>query len=154
MKGSFRWNWLWVASQMALLATLLFSPAGTLLMFLAPLQLVGKVLQGIGLALVAMSALNLGRSLTPLPAPKVAAELKTDGLYHFVRHPIYSGAMLWGIGFASSSGGLWHLLLAVLLCLFFNAKARYEETLLMRKFPNYAAYAHRTPRFLPAIKMR
>ena len=123
-------------------------------MFLAPLQPVGVLLQGIGLALVAASALNLGRSLTPLPAPKAATELKTDGLYRFVRHPIYSGAMMWASGFALSSGGSLHLLLALMLCLFFNAKARYEENLLLRKFSDYAAYARRTPRFLPALRMR
>ena len=112
------------------------------------------VLTGAGLVLVVASALNLGRSLTPLPAPKAAAHLKTDGLFRLVRHPIYSGVMLWAIGFAVSSGGLRHLLLTVLLCLFFNAKARHEEKLLRQKFPNYDAYAARTPRFISDFRKR
>ena len=43
------------------------------------------------------------------------------------------------------------LAMTVLLCAFFDAKARLEERLLMAKFPEHAAYRMRTWRFVPWV---
>jgi protein-S-isoprenylcysteine O-methyltransferase Ste14 len=152
MKDSSHRSWLWVAAQAALLAALLLAPSEPRLTLPKSLHLFGTALCWGGLALVVASALNLGRSLTPLPTPREEAKLKIDGLFRLVRHPIYSGVMVWAWGVALSSGGAWHGLITVLLCLFFNAKARHEEKLLRQKFPNYDAYAARTPRFIPDLR--
>ena len=40
---------------------------------------------------------------------------------------------------------------AVVLGVFFDAKARLEERLLLAKFPGYAAYRGRTWRFVPWV---
>jgi protein-S-isoprenylcysteine O-methyltransferase Ste14 len=39
----------------------------------------------------------------------------------------------------------------VLLTLFLDAKARYEERWLLRQFPEYAGYSERVRRFVPLI---
>ncbi len=143
--------WLWVLVQFVLLAALLFLPAGPDLAFLRPLRPLAYLLEGAGLLLVAAAALNLGNSLTPLPSPKPGGALKTGGLYHFVRHPIYTGALVWAFGFALASGGSWRFLVFALLCLFFSRKARYEEALLQERFSEYGEYAQRTPRFFPRL---
>jgi len=129
-------------------------PSGPHLAFLIPLQPGGAILQLTGLLLVAAAAWNLGRALTPLPSPRTAAGLKTDGAYRLMRHPIYSGGIVWAIGFALASPGLYRLLLCALLGLFFNLKARHEEELLSRQFSGYADYAHNTPRFIPRLPVR
>jgi protein-S-isoprenylcysteine O-methyltransferase Ste14 len=103
---------------------------------------------------VAAAALNLGTSLTPLPSPRREGALKTGGLYHYVRHPIYAGALVWAFGFALASAGLWRFLVFALVCLFLSGKARYEEALLQKRFPEYEAYAQRTPRFFPRRSAR
>ncbi len=94
---------------------------------------------------------SLGRSRTPFPTPKADAELVQRGIYHWLRHPLYSSVMLASVGWAliweSRPAGV----STVILCVFFDAKARVEERLLLAKFPEYAAYRKRTWRFLPGI---
>lgn len=58
----------------------------------------GWVLVGIGSLLLAWSALNLGRSLTPFPRPLPGCELVTTGAYRFVRHPIYCAVLIGALG--------------------------------------------------------
>jgi protein-S-isoprenylcysteine O-methyltransferase Ste14 len=101
-------------------------------------------------ALVSLAAFpQLGRALTPLPEPRLDTELTTTGLYRWVRHPIYSGvlAMAWGWTLAHPSWATATLVVA--LSALFTAKASYEEGLLRERFPAYADYASRTPRFVP-----
>ena len=98
-----------------------------------------------------IAALRLGSSLTPLPAPREEGGLVTGGLYRYVRHPIYTGALIWALGFTLASAGAYRLLLFAVLCVFFSFKARYEEGLLVQKFPAYSQYAKHTPRFFPFL---
>ncbi len=44
-----------------------------------------------------VAATALGRGLTAAPLPNSHAELRTGGLYRFVRHPIYSGLLLFAV---------------------------------------------------------
>jgi protein-S-isoprenylcysteine O-methyltransferase Ste14 len=141
--------WLWVLVQCVLLAALIILPPGPAFAFLTSLLPLAYLLEGAGLFLVAAAALNLGGSLTSLPSPKPGAALKTGGLYRCMRHPIYTGVLVWAFGFALAAPGLWRLLIYGLLCLFISRKARYEEALLQERFPEYEEYAARTPRFFP-----
>lgn len=94
---------------------------------------------------------SLGGSRTPNPTPKADAQLVQHGIYRVLRHPLYSSVMLASAGWAL----LWQSAAAVaasaVLCLFFDAKARLEERLLLAKFPEYAAYRERTWRFVPGV---
>lgn len=91
----------------------------------------------------------LGGNRTPNPTPKADAELVQHGIYRHIRHPLYSSVMLAALGWAL----LWQSIAALAagagLCIFFDAKARLEERLLLARFPEYAAYRARTWRFLP-----
>src|SRR5262245_20292441 len=51
----------------------------------------GGLLLMLGLALVTLGGLALGRNLSPLPHPTDEAILVETGIYGLVRHPIYSG---------------------------------------------------------------
>ena len=51
------------------------------------------------------------------------------------------GALLW-----SSPAGM---VLAAILAVFLDAKARHEERLLCQHFPDYPQYMRRVPRYLP-----
>lgn len=94
---------------------------------------------------------SLGRSRTPFPAPPAGAVLVQTGIYRHLRHPLYTSVMLAALGWAL----LWQsavALAAVLpLCVFFDAKSRLEERLLLARFPKYADYRERTRRFLPWV---
>jgi len=148
MKNFWR-AWSWVAVQMLLLAALIFWPSHPLWATSRVWQAFATLWKGAGLLFLIMAAWGLGRSLTPSPLPKTDAILQTGGLFHYVRHPIYSGVLLWAAGVTLASPDLARGLLFAALCAFFWMKARFEERQLTRRFANYADYARETPMFVP-----
>jgi protein-S-isoprenylcysteine O-methyltransferase Ste14 len=88
------------------------------------------------------------------PGPTRAAVLRTDGPYRFVRHPIYSGVLLLATAIAVTSGSAVSVVALAGLAALLNVKARFEEGLLRRRFPDYGAYVGRTPRFVPSFRHR
>lgn len=142
-------GWLFVAVQAVLLATIVLLPAADL--WPTPQWFDGATLAAIvaGLVVVSAAALGLGPALTASPVPAQQGRLTTSGLYRWVRHPIYSGVLLIVIGLAARSGnGITAALTAVAVG-FFNIKAAWEESQLARRYPDYQAYAEKTPRFVP-----
>jgi protein-S-isoprenylcysteine O-methyltransferase Ste14 len=105
-----------------------------------------------GGGLAAAGAVSLDRGLTASPLPNDRAELRTGGLYRWVRHPIYSGLLIGAVARAATSGNRWALLTFVALAGLLTGKARFEERHLGARFPGYAEYAARTPRFVPRCR--
>ncbi|MGE0229831.1 MAG: isoprenylcysteine carboxylmethyltransferase family protein [Dehalococcoidia bacterium] len=144
-------GWLLVVVQLALAATLLAELRGV--WRASPLRrCAGGLLAASGVGLMAVAGVQLGRSLHPHPAPGAAAELRTDGLYRHVRHPIYAGLLLWAAGTAVVAGTVRAAAIVGALLTLLALKAPYEERQLSRHFPDYAEYARRTPRFLPHVR--
>lgn len=76
--------------------------------------------------------------------------LATGGPYRFVRHPLYSGNFLIGLGFSIFSGRWYFLtLFAVLWLLFYYPLILEEEKFLKKTFPDYERFAREVPRFAP-----
>ena len=96
----------------------------------------------------------LGRNLTPYPQPREGSQLVQRGIYARVRHPLYTSVMLASVGWALIWQSSLSLLAALALVPFFHAKARHEERWLRDKFPVYADYARRVPRFIPSLGPR
>ncbi|MEX2446269.1 MAG: isoprenylcysteine carboxylmethyltransferase family protein, partial [Dehalococcoidia bacterium] len=69
-----------------------------------PGLLAGVLLIVAGLGLAASGSRRLGRLLRATPTPPAGAVLRTDGPYRLVRHPIYSGLLLFGLGEAVVAG--------------------------------------------------
>lgn len=114
-------------------------------------RVVGVLLLLVGAALSAVGLLGLGSNLSPLPHPKQDAALVETGLYGLMRHPIYSGLIAGGLGWALVHNSWLTLLLAAVIFVFFDFKARREERALRAHFPAYARYAQRVRRFIPFI---
>ncbi|PSB31622.1 methyltransferase family protein [Stenomitos frigidus] len=93
--------------------------------------------------------LGLGANLTPLPHPKDAGKLVTSGAYGVVRHPIYSGVIFLAIAYGIWQWSLTHLIGAVILLLFFDIKARKEESWLKDKFSDYSSYQLQVKKLIP-----
>lgn len=53
------------------------------------------------------------------------------------------------VGLTLRSGSFVTLAVAVVTVVFFDRKARWEEAQLRERYPDYAEYASRTPRFVP-----
>jgi len=72
------------------------------------------------------------------------------GIYHFIRHPMYSGAMLILLAMpVQTSNGL---AFTLLICLYFIIGARLEEARMIATHPDYTEYRRRVPAFIPKLK--
>ena len=105
----------------------------------------------IGTLLLTWSALNLGRSFTPFPRPVPQGQLVTTGAYRFVRHPIYFAVLIGCLGVALATTSPLRLVLTLALLIFFDQKARQEESWLQEQYPQYAAYKKRVKKLVPWI---
>ena len=145
--------WLFVLVQLALLVGAIVGGAGTAWSVAPWVRTVCRAAQYIGLAILLIGAVNLGRSLTALPTPVPHGELRTGGLYRWMRHPIYTGVMALTLGGAVPSGNPTRLACALGLVVLFMLKARWEEARLREQYPDYATYAARVPRFVPGAQL-
>lgn len=83
---------------------------------------------------------------------KQGHKLATQGPYRFVRHPIYTGHLLMGLGTAIGSGSLVGFAGLVLFVLGFWIKLNQEERVLLRAFPDeYADYKARVTALIPYV---
>ncbi len=151
-KASDRW---WVVAQVPLLALAVFLP----LWFRIPARnraerLVhggGAALLLFGAGMVLAASISLGRQLTPFPRPRDHAHLREHGIYGLARHPLYGGLIL-----ATTGWSMWTLswpgaVSVLLLGLFLDRKASYEEGWLTRRFDTYAGYRERVRKLIPWI---
>ncbi len=111
----------------------------------------GTILLILGATLAIRATRDLREALTPLPYPRDDAELVETGVYALVRHPIYGGLIVAGLGWACLTASFAAIGLTGVLLTFFELKARREEIWLVERFPAYAAYRDRTRRFIPWI---
>ena len=138
-----------VVAQFVLLAVVVFLPGGSLWSLPMWLTRVADALAVAGLVVMVLAALGLGRGLTAMPLPNEHAALRTGGLYRWVRHPIYSGLLLFALCRTVVSGSPFTVVAFLVLVVVLTAKAHWEEQRLIVRFPDYAAYARRTGRFIP-----
>jgi protein-S-isoprenylcysteine O-methyltransferase Ste14 len=112
---------------------------------------VGLVLFALGLGFAVWARIHIGRNWGVPMTQKNEPELVTSGPYHFVRHPIYSGILVAGIGTAIALSWLW--LTAVLLgCVYFLYSATVEERYMTEQFPDgYPAYKRSTKMLVPFV---
>jgi len=78
-------------------------------------------------------------------------ELVTSGPYRLVRHPIYTGILLGGIGTAVALSWMW-LTAVALAGIYFVSSATVEERYLGEQFPDeYPAYRRSTRMLVPFV---
>jgi protein-S-isoprenylcysteine O-methyltransferase Ste14 len=140
---------LYVAIQFAFLALLIFTPSGALWRTGGLVGVAVVVLEVVGIAVLLVSFINLGKSLTAHPMPLATGTLKTTGLYAVVRHPIYLGLLMVAAGVTVHGASIWHLVGFVGLSVLLHIKAGFEERLLRAAYPEYEVYARRVGRLIP-----
>ena len=111
----------------------------------------GLALWALGLGLAIWARLHIGRNWGVPMTQKNDPELVTSGPYHLVRHPIYSGLLVAGVGTAVALD--WVGLAAVLLAgTYFVYSATIEERYLTTRFPDaYPAYRRSTKMLVPFL---
>lgn len=137
-------GWMLLFAQVLAIATLGFIGADAW-----PWKTLTWPFVGVGLVLIILAFAGLKSSFTAIPEPNMKG-LRTGGIYGLVRHPMYTGLILIGVGICFSSRPLsWvfcGFLASVLLF-----KSILEDTLLGRAYPEFAEYKRRTKRFLPFL---
>ncbi len=84
----------------------------------------------------------LGRGFTPFPRPLPTGELVESGPYRVVRHPVYTGGLLFFLGY-SLYASVPALAATAALGVVWALKARVEERYLRERYPAYEGYAER-----------
>jgi len=113
----------------------------------------GYGLSLLGVVGAAMASRRLGRGLTASPMPHARAQLQVDGLYAWVRHPIYTAVLTFGLGRVVGTVGstrlVWSVVTFAALVAWMVAKSTWEEARLRERLPGYDDYASQTARFVP-----
>ena len=104
------------------------------------------ILTGAFIILLALRTVGL-RSLVP----SVQDALVHNGLYAYVRHPIYSGVILEFLGLALLRPQKMLALACVLGIAWMLLQARLEELDLLQRIPAYRAYMKQVPGFFPRL---
>jgi protein-S-isoprenylcysteine O-methyltransferase Ste14 len=111
----------------------------------------GLVLFALGLGFAIWARVHIGRNWGTPMMQKDEPELVTSGPYHLVRHPIYSGVLVAGVGTAVALSWLW-LIAVVLAGVYFVYSATVEERYLTEQFPDtYPLYKRSTKMLVPFI---
>lgn len=85
---------------------------------------------------------------------EVAADQRvvSTGPYAVVRHPMYSGSLLYFLGIPIALGSWWGLLVGILMMPVFVLRLFDEEKLLARNLPGYSEYMDRVKyRLVPFV---
>lgn len=94
---------------------------------------------------------TLGRNRTAFPRPDESSQLVSTGIYSLVRHPLYASLIYLGFGWAMVWASWLGVVAAVIMTVFFDAKARREEAWLCEMFAAYPDYMKRVRRLVPMI---
>lgn len=114
-----------------------------------PAAALGVALMAVGAWLALRGLFDLRESLTVFPRPRDGARLVEQGSYGLVRHPIYGGLVLGGLGWGLAMAAPVSLAASLFLAAFFDLKSRREEAWLEERFAGYAAYRARTRKLIP-----
>lgn len=104
-----------------------------------------------GAVLARMAKRHLGANFTMVPRPKDSSSLTTTGPYRYMRHPLYSAAVLVCVGWGLIAHSWLTLIYATCMFIFVDIKARREERWLTEKFPEYSAYQKRVRKLIPFV---
>lgn len=113
----------------------------------------GPIILSLGAAISGKALWDLGRKqLSIWPAPVPSGEFRCDGVYQFVRHPMYAGVILASAGFAVATGSPARMALTFAFAAFMAKKIEVEEVFLKEAYPEYIEYCERVKnKLLPGI---
>jgi protein-S-isoprenylcysteine O-methyltransferase Ste14 len=115
----------------------------------------GAILAWIGAAFAIWAKFTLGRWFSASFGIKPDHALVTSGPYRIVRHPIYTGLVVMGVGLGVAYDSWLTVGFALLFVIPFALHAAIEEQMLAKHFGEaWSAYAFRTPRIVPGWKPR
>jgi protein-S-isoprenylcysteine O-methyltransferase Ste14 len=98
---------------------------------------------------------SIGSSITPTSATRKEHKLVTNGIYRYVRHPLYTIGSSFIISFGLMADNWFIAVLGILALIAMAIRTPKEEANLIEKFGDeYREYMKRTGRFLPKAGSR
>lgn len=142
----------WVLGQFLLLLAIGLAVAFTGAAPTVPTTVVAAVVFVVGQGMALAAAIKMRQYISAHPRPAPGAALLRDGIYGFVRHPMYGGVFFMALAVAIFDRNVLAIVLSLALAALFFGKSSYEETLLEQTFLGYAEYRSQvTHRFIPWI---
>ncbi|MFN3846974.1 MAG: sterol desaturase family protein [Paracoccaceae bacterium] len=117
----------------------------------AEMRVISTLMIIAGTAMAIACLLQLGKSFSIMATSR---ELKTQGAYAIVRHPLYGAEVLMVVGVVLSHGSVLAYGVGALWITIQIRRAHYEEGVLRASFPEYAAYAACVPMLVPGVRLR
>ena len=112
------------------------------IMFPILLEIIGFVILGIGLYLIALAQLQNAYASKVLDI-REGQKLIDTGLYAHVRHPLYSGFLGMVLGIPLGLGSWWAIIPAIFSILGLLLRIKYEEEMLLGGLEGYEEYRER-----------
>jgi protein-S-isoprenylcysteine O-methyltransferase len=118
-----------------------------------PLQFAGLLVLAVGIAVRSTAIAQLGRFHTPNVAVRADHQLMKTGLYRYVRHPSYLGALIAFLGFSLGLGNWLSLVVIMGISIgVYLYRMHEEEAALSEAFGEaYRAYSRTTKRLIPGL---
>jgi protein-S-isoprenylcysteine O-methyltransferase Ste14 len=133
----------------ALFAAAVFVHSGPGLTAPLVVRWTGGLLCVVGLLMMAAALSAMGRVMQVSPMPREEGRLVTRGIYRRLRHPMYTSIIVVVIGMTLREPRLLVAIAGIALTILLLAKARFEEGLLMQRYPDYAEYRRHTWSIIP-----
>jgi protein-S-isoprenylcysteine O-methyltransferase Ste14 len=96
---------------------------------------------------------SIGSGITPVSATRKEHVLVTNGIYRYIRHPLYTFGSSLFVSFGMMADNWFIALAGILAFIVMAVRTPKEEANLIEKFGNqYREYMKRTGRFLPRLK--
>ena len=117
---------------------------------------VGIVLFSLAICLLWCSHAKLGRNWTPTPGIRNDHSLVTDGVYKYIRHPMYAAHWLWAIAqvFMLHNWIAGYSFLIAIVPHYFMRVNEEEQMMLSQFGEEYRAYMEKTRRLIPRLFIR
>ena len=115
-------------------------------------RVVGVILFTLGLFIASLARLELGNNWSDIETGQVRQNhvLVNQGVYRYIRHPIYTGDLMLLLGFELCLNS-WLVVAVVIIAIPTIYKAVREEKVLAETVTGYEAYRAQTKRFIPFV---
>jgi protein-S-isoprenylcysteine O-methyltransferase Ste14 len=105
-----------------------------------------------GLALFAWAASSLGaNNFTIMPLPREGNTLSNQGIYRFLRHPMYTSVLLCGVAVSFGAPSLLRWIALTVCAVVLVLKIRFEEQAITGQHPDYPERMKGVARLVPGI---
>ena len=114
-------------------------------------RITGAAMLFTGMAIYISSHFSLRRNWSILASVKKRHSLVKNGLYRYIRHPMYASMFLIVPGSGLLISNYLIIMVTPLIAFIYYLRAMKEETFLAENLPDYASYLKETRMFIPKI---